>query len=199
MSTYRNTVTLKGYLGRDAELHVNTNQTPFAVLSLATKSTHRNKQSGEFVSHTEWHRVIANGRLAESAKSLLKGAHVEVQGRLQSYRYEDNAGAHTFDIVRDSVTIGRGGIAYPADVRIDASIDVSREHARIRRDAQSGAFFIVDLSTLGTTVNGRRVPKGYDEVDGTKKENGIEAPLTTGSRIGLADTVYLDFEIPGRQ
>jgi single-stranded DNA-binding protein len=28
----------------------------------------------------------------ESAKSLLKGAHVEVQGRLQSYRYEDNAG-----------------------------------------------------------------------------------------------------------
>ena len=92
MSTYRNTVTLKGYLGRDAELHVNTNQTPFAVLSLATKSTHRNRQSGEFVSHTEWHRVITNGRLAESAKSLLKGAHVEVQGRLQSYRYEDNTG-----------------------------------------------------------------------------------------------------------
>jgi hypothetical protein len=113
-------------------------------------------------------------------------------------RYEDNAGAHTFDIVRDSVTIGRGGIAYPADVRIDASIDVSREHARIRRDAQSGAFFIVDLSTLGTTVNGRRVPKGYDDVEGTKKENGVETPLTTGSRIGLADTVYLDFEIAGR-
>jgi len=113
-------------------------------------------------------------------------------------RYEDNAGAHTFDIVRDSVTIGRGGIAYPADVRIDASIDVSREHARIRRDAQSGAFFIVDLSTLGTTVNGRRVPKGYDDQEGTKKENGAEAPLSTGSRIGLADTVYLDFEILGR-
>jgi single-strand DNA-binding protein len=92
MSTYRNNVTLKGFLGRDAELHVNTNQTPFAVLSLATKSTHRNRQSGEFVSHTEWHRVIANGRLAESTKSLLKGAHVEVLGRLQSYRYEDNAG-----------------------------------------------------------------------------------------------------------
>jgi single-strand DNA-binding protein len=92
MSTYRNNITLKGFLGRDAELHVNTNQTPFAVLSLATKSTHRNRQTGEFVAHTEWHRVIANGRLVESAKSLLKGAHVEIQGRLQSYRYEDNAG-----------------------------------------------------------------------------------------------------------
>jgi single-strand DNA-binding protein len=92
MSTYRNSITLKGFLGRDAELHVNTNQTPFAVLSLATKSTHRNRQTGEFVAHTEWHRIIANGRLVESAKSLLKGAHVEIQGRLQSYRYEDNAG-----------------------------------------------------------------------------------------------------------
>jgi len=92
MSTYRNSITLKGFLGRDAELHVNTNQTPFAVLSLATKSTHRNRQTGEFVAHTEWHRVIANGRLVESAKSLLKGAHVEIQGRVQSYRYEDNAG-----------------------------------------------------------------------------------------------------------
>ena len=92
MSTYGNSITLKGFLGRDAELHVNTNQTPFAVLSLATKSTHRNRQTGEFVAHTEWHRVVANGRLVESAKSLLKGAHVEIQGRLQSYRYEDNAG-----------------------------------------------------------------------------------------------------------
>jgi hypothetical protein len=113
-------------------------------------------------------------------------------------RFEDNGGAHTFDIVRDSVTIGRGGIAYPADVRIDASVDVSREHARIRRDAQTGTFFIVDLSSLGTSVNGRRVPRGYDEVDGSKKENGIETPLAAGARIGLADTVYLDFEIPGR-
>jgi single-strand DNA-binding protein len=59
---------------------------------LATKSAHRNRQSGELVAHTEWHRVIANGRLAESAKSLLKGAHVEVQGQLQSYRYQDNSG-----------------------------------------------------------------------------------------------------------
>jgi hypothetical protein len=132
----------------------------------------------------------------EETVSRTQTASASAHARL---RYEDNAGAHTFDIVRDSVTIGRGGIAYPADVRIDASIDVSREHARIRRDAQSGAFFIVDLSTLGTTVNGRRVPKGYDEVDGTKKENGVETSLTTGSRIGLADTVYLDFEIPGRQ
>jgi hypothetical protein len=110
-------------------------------------------------------------------------------------RYQDNAGPHTFDICHDTTTIGRGGIAYRADVKIDTSVDVSREHARIRRDPDSGRFFIVDLSTLGTTVNGHRLPRGYVEEDGNRRENGMETPLSTGSRIGLADTVYLDFEI----
>lgn len=118
-----------------------------------------------------------------------------IQARL---KYEDNAGPHSFDIVRDSVVIGRGGIAYRADVRIDASVDVSREHARIRRDPASGRFFIVDLSSLGTTVNGQRLPRGYDDADGTKRENGVETELPSGARIGLADTVFLVFDVDGR-
>ena len=83
----------------------------------------------------------------------------------------------------------------PVDIRIVSSVDVSREHARIRRDVQTGRFFIIDLSSLGTTLNGRHVPKGYDERDGTKRENGTETPLPDGARIGLAETVYLDFRI----
>ena len=62
----------------------------------------------------------------------------------------------------------------------------------------SGAFFIIDLSTLGTTLNGVRLPKGYDDSDGTKRENGVETPLPGGSRVGLADTVFLQFDIIGR-
>lgn len=122
-------------------------------------------------------------------------ASAAIQARL---KYEDNAGPHCFDIVRDSIVIGRGGIAYRADVRIDASVDVSREHARIRRDPASGRFFIVDLSSLGTTVNGQRLPKGYDDADGTKRENGVETELPSGARIGLADTVFLQFDVAGR-
>jgi hypothetical protein len=108
--------------------------------------------------------------------------------------YDDDTGHHSHDVVKDSVTVGRGGIAYPVDVRIVASVDVSREHTRIRRDPKTGGFFLIDLSSLGTTVNGRPVPRGYDEVEGTKRENGTEAPLPDRARIGLADTVYLDFE-----
>ena len=113
-------------------------------------------------------------------------------------RYEDKSGPHTFDMARDSITIGRGGIAYRADVRIEASVDVSREHARIRRDPRSGHFFLIDLSTLGTTVNGQRVPRGYEDADGSKRENGAEMPLPDGARIGLAETVFLQFDVAER-
>jgi hypothetical protein len=131
-------------------------------------------------------------RRQETVSRTEPSAAKNVYARL---RYDDNSGPHTFDVTRDSITIGRGGIAYRADVKIDASVDVSREHARIRRDPASGQFFLIDLSTLGTTMNGQRVPRGYDEVDGTKRENGTETPLPDGARIGLADTVFLQFDV----
>jgi hypothetical protein len=107
--------------------------------------------------------------------------------------HDDTAGQHSHDVVKDSVTIGRGGIAYPVDIRIASSVDVSREHARIRRDPQTGRFYLIDLSSLGTTLNGRHVPPGYEERDGAKRENGVETPLPDTARIGLADIVFLDF------
>jgi hypothetical protein len=114
---------------------------------------------------------------------------------LARLRYEDNAGSHTYDIAKDSVTVGRGGLAYRVDVRIEASADVSREHLRLRHDPAARTFYLVDLSSLGTTVDGKRVPKGYEEADGSKRENGVETQLPDRARIGLAETVFLDFEV----
>jgi hypothetical protein len=124
----------------------------------------------------------------------LRPATAAVAAILARLTYEDNSGAHTFDITRDSVTVGRGGIAYHVDVRVQASADVSREHLRIRHDAATNRFFVIDLSSLGTTLNGRRLPKGYEEADGTKRENGVETQLPDTARIGMADTVHLDFQ-----
>jgi hypothetical protein len=120
---------------------------------------------------------------------------VEPQGpRLHArLAYEDRTGRHTFDIVKDSVSVGRGGVTYPVDIKIASSEDVSREHARIRRDPGSERFYLIDLSSLGTTLNGRHVPAGYDTVDGRKRENGTETSLPDEARIGLAETVFLDF------
>jgi hypothetical protein len=107
--------------------------------------------------------------------------------------YDDDAGHHSYEVSKDSVSIGRGGITYPVDVRIVSSPDVSREHARLRRDPQTGRFFLIDLSSLGTTLNGRHIPRGYDEVDGAKRENGAETAVPETATIGLADTVTLEF------
>lgn len=109
--------------------------------------------------------------------------------------HDDDSGHHEYDIAKDSITIGRGGASFLVDIKVASSADVSREHARIRRDAATGRFFLIDLSSLGTTLNGRHVPRGYDEVDGTKRENGVETPLPDQARIGLAETVYLEFGV----
>ena len=131
----------------------------------------------------------------EQTVNRTQSAAGSVFGRIE---YDDDAGHHAFDVVKDSITIGRGGIAYPVDVRIMSSPDVSREHARLRRDPQTGRFYLIDLSSLGTTLNGRHVPKGFDEVDGAKRENGAETPLPEAAKIGLADTIFLNFEVHRR-
>jgi hypothetical protein len=107
--------------------------------------------------------------------------------------YDDSAGHHVFEVAKDSITVGRGGVTYPVDIKIESSVDVSREHARIRRDPATGGFFLIDLSSLGTTLNGRHVPSGFAELDGSKRENGVETPVPEIARIGLAETVFLDF------
>lgn len=108
--------------------------------------------------------------------------------------FEDDSGHRTYEMTAETITIGRGGSSRRVDVRIDSSADISREHISIRRD-RSGGFYVSDLSMLGTTVNGAPLPKGFAEVDGIRQPNGVETPLPAGARIGLADTVFIDFEI----
>ena len=56
------------------------------TLSLATKSSY--KKDGKYISHTEWHRCVVFGKLAEFAKTLTKGAHIQVEGELRSREYD---------------------------------------------------------------------------------------------------------------
>lgn len=136
--------------------------------------------------------IVRSHESAFAEASANKSSAARVFARIV---YEDNAGHHSYDVVKDSITIGRGGITYPVDIKIVSSVDVSREHARIRRDPQTGRFFLIDLSSLGMTLNDRHIPRGYDEVDGRKRENGVETPLPDQTRIGLAETIYLNFGV----
>ena len=143
--------------------------------------------------HTADRTTTREQTVTEPATRAVAPAPATVEGPRARIEFDDNNGRHSFDLVDDLCTIGRGGTAVAVDVRIASSPDVSREHARIRRDAATDRFFLIDVSSLGTTLNGRHVPRGYDEVDGGRRENGAETALPDAARIGLADTVFLDF------
>ncbi len=81
---YQNKVTLIGFLGSNPEVRTNDNRS-LTTLSLATKSSY--KKDGKYISHTEWHRCVVFGKLAEFAKMLTKGAHIQVEGELRSREY----------------------------------------------------------------------------------------------------------------
>ncbi|MGI9069787.1 MAG: single-stranded DNA-binding protein [Bryobacteraceae bacterium] len=54
------------------------------MLSLTTKESWKNKQTNEWESRTEWHRILVFGKLGDFAATLTKGAHIEVEGTLRS-------------------------------------------------------------------------------------------------------------------
>ena len=90
---YLNRATLIGYLGSDAEIRISKNGQKFTTFSLATKTSYKDKESGEYISHTEWHRAIVFGKFGEFAATLKKGAHVQIEGEIRHTEYTPrNAG-----------------------------------------------------------------------------------------------------------
>ena len=97
-------------------------------------------------------------------------------------RYEDDSGPQLYLITQDEVRVGRGGDDQPMDLALYASDEVSREHLVLRRDPADGTFLIVDLSTNGTWLNGKRLTPNVVEVVPDRAE------------INLAEVILLNFE-----
>ncbi len=109
--------------------------------------------------------------------------------------YEDNLGKHRYLITKGALRVRRGGISPEVDVQVQTSLlDISREHFRLRRDAQSGRFYLADLSRLGTTLNGEPLPKpgAPGSVDAGAAEIVVEGPK---ARIGLAGVLFMELEL----
>ena len=119
---------------------------------------------------------------------------VEAARGVAQLAYVDEQGPHTFVMRKDVVSIGRGGSAHWVDVQVTTGPRVSREHCRIRR-ADNGRFFLQDLSTWGTSVNGQRVkPFVHTSPAGQIEETGQEHELPRGARIQLADALLIEFQ-----
>lgn len=87
-----NKAQLIGRLGQDPEVRYTQSNTAVATLSVATSERYKDK-NGEQVENTEWHRVVAWGRLAEICEQYLKkGSLVYIEGPIQTRSWEDNQG-----------------------------------------------------------------------------------------------------------
>lgn len=93
MNSIRNRVRLIGNVGNAPEVkEVGKNRTKRAVLSLATHD-YRVNDAGEKSEDTQWHYVVAFGKLAEvMEKYVTKGKELAVEGKLVYRNYEDSAG-----------------------------------------------------------------------------------------------------------
>jgi single-strand DNA-binding protein len=87
-----NKVQLIGHLGSDPEVTYTDSQIAKVKFRLATDESYKD-QSGNLVKKTEWHNIVAWRRLAEvMGEYLKKGAHVYIEGKLQTRDWEDKDG-----------------------------------------------------------------------------------------------------------
>jgi len=106
-----NKVTLLGNLGADPETKKTASGQSITLFNLATSNVWTNRE-GQRQEHTEWHRVVVWGKLAETcAEYLSKGKKVYIEGRLQTRSWEDDKGQkrYTTEIVASQVLFLGGG------------------------------------------------------------------------------------------
>jgi len=110
-----NKVILVGNLGRDPEIRYTPSGMAVANFTIATSEKWKDKQSGEMQERTEWHRIVAWGRLGEiCGEYLSKGRQVYIEGRLQTRQWEkDGVTRYTTEVVAAEMKMlgakGQGG------------------------------------------------------------------------------------------
>ena len=112
-----NKVILLGNCGRDPEIRYLPSGQAVANISIATSTRRKDKNTGESVEETQWHRVTFYDRLAEIAGEYVrKGQPVYIEGRLKYGKYTDQAGVekNTVDIIATEMQLlgkreGMGG------------------------------------------------------------------------------------------
>ncbi len=84
-----NKVMLIGHLGDKVKVHYFEGGGAIGRFPLATNETYTNKQTGEKVVNTEWHKIVVKNKLAEICEKYLnKGDKVYCEGRIKTRQWE---------------------------------------------------------------------------------------------------------------
>lgn len=116
-----NKVILLGNCGRDPEVRYLPSGQAVANVSIATSTKRKDKNSGDMVEETQWHRITFYDRLAEIAGEYVKkGRPIYVEGRLKYGSYTDKTTGQekaTVDIIATELQLlgGREGMGGPSE------------------------------------------------------------------------------------
>ncbi|HTL10136.1 MAG TPA: single-stranded DNA-binding protein [Chitinophagaceae bacterium] len=92
MYALKNKVQLIGYVGKQPDIRNTEAGKKWARFNVATSEVYRNAK-GEKVTDTQWHTLVAWGKLAELAEKYInKGTEVAVGGKLVNRSYADKEG-----------------------------------------------------------------------------------------------------------
>jgi hypothetical protein len=139
-------------------------------------------------------RAAAPDATATAAAALGSAEERSVTPGAATLAYVDDEGPHVFVMRKDLISIGRGGSAHWVDVQVVAGARVSREHCRIRR-APDGGYWLQDVSSWGTSVDGRVVAPFARQSAESVEQLGHEHALPPRCQIQLADVVRIDFAV----
>ena len=119
-----NKVILVGNLGADPEIRYSPGGMAVVNFSLATSETF--SKDGQKQTKTEWHKIVAFGKLAEiCGQYLSKGKQVYIEGKIQTRSWDDKEGnkKYTTEIVANSMQMlgskGEGAAHSASDVSVD--------------------------------------------------------------------------------
>jgi single-strand DNA-binding protein len=107
-----NKVILLGNLGADPELRYTNSGTAVANFRMATNERWSDK-NGTAQERTEWHNIVAWGKLAEiCGQYLQKGKQVYIEGKIRTRQWQDQQGQKRYStevVASNMVMLGRAG------------------------------------------------------------------------------------------
>lgn len=127
-----NKVILIGHVGQDPETREIKGGNLVANLSLATSESYKDKNTGERIEKTEWHRLTFFGQLAELVQKFVeKGSKISVVGKLQTEKYEDRDGNTKYTtkiLCNELYFLGKGNNQNPKKPNTEPYSPESYEH-----------------------------------------------------------------------
>jgi single-strand DNA-binding protein len=152
-----NKVILLGNCGRDPEIRYLPSGQAVANVSLATSSRRKDKNTGEMVEDTQWHRITFYDRLAEIAGEYIKkGQPIYVEGRIKYGKFTNKEGheQNTVDIIATEMQLlgKREGMGGPSD---------GDEGAAPRRAAPASR----PASSAATPKPAAKASSGFEDMD----------------------------------